>query len=820
MAEKRTRQQERKSTGFANEIGRAFRDYAQYTIMQRAIPTLGDGLKPVQRRIIFAMHKMGLTPGVAHKKSARVVGEVIGKYHPHGDAAVYDTMTRMAQDFALLHPLVDGQGNFGSIDGDRPAAFRYTEARLAPLSLELLRNLNADTVDWVDNFDSSLKEPTVLPAAYPNVLVNGATGIAVGFSSSIPPHNLAEVCDAVLMMCDRWKRRNKITVQQLMEHIRGPDLPTGGVVFRYRIDKKDGKAVRSDSIQSMYQDGRGGGVIMQAAMHVEDIPRRGKAIIVTAIPYGQQKTTIIERIQKEVQAGRISGITDMVDESDFDGMRLVIHVSRQSDANDVMEQLVRRTTLRSTFSTNFLVLVPVRDAAGPYQTEPITLGLGAILQQFIFHRLEIIQRRSRWELGTREARLHIVTGLLTALESIDEVIATIKRSRRVETARMNLRKRFRLTVIQAQAILDMRLRRLAAMERKQLQDEAAELKKRIAYLKRLLKSGAMQIGVIKDEIREIKKKFAKPRRTVIVDAAPGERETILTTTDLEIPQGPQVVVFSPKGIGRRDAAGYSDRGRAGKSSRAADGLVFTAEPTHRVLFVAEDGQAWTAPIGAVPEEPTVMTPARVVYGGVMDISMEEKKPLVIVTSSGRVKRMGAATVLGYLSDGYWGRVIGLDKGDKVVFAAQAAEGDKLLLFTPRRGLCIRTSDISEQSTPSAKGVVGMNTKGDLVVGGGVVTGATGEYLVLVTTTGRIKKVSLKQISIHGRGGQGVALVNETPASGIAAAGAVGVLTKWVDVLNKRKRRQRIKAADVPGVRRRVNLGRKSVGIEAVEVLIR
>jgi DNA gyrase subunit A len=342
-----------KTIELADELGYVYREYAHYTLLDRAIADVRDGFKPVHRRIVYAMGEMGLGPAAPHRKSARVVGEVLGKYHPHGDQSVYDALARMAQDFSLREVLIDGQGNFGSVDGDSPAAMRYTEVRLSQLGAEMLRDIDMDTVDWQDNFDNSLKEPTVLPAAFPNILVNGSSGIAVGFAARLPPHNLGEVCDAVTLMCDRWTRRAKITVEDLMRIIPGPDFPTGGVVFRYRFDRRGNKMVRSDAILAAYETGNAG-IVCQARMSVEQgNGRSGDKIVVTEIPYGQQKSTIIQRIAKEARNGKINGVMDIVDESDREGMRVVVQVSRQAVPEDVLEMLVRRSTLRA---------VPERDA--------------------------------------------------------------------------------------------------------------------------------------------------------------------------------------------------------------------------------------------------------------------------------------------------------------------------------------------------------------------------------------------------------------------------------------------------------------------------
>jgi len=431
------------TVALTTDLEQAYFEYAVETITDRALPRVEDGLKPVQRRILYAMHDMGLRPDRPHKKSARIVGEAMGKYHPHGDQSVYMAMVRMAQDFAMRHPLVDGQGNFGSIDGDSPAAMRYTEARLAEISEQMLQDIDQDTVDFVDNFDGSLQEPVILPAALPNLLVNGATGIAVGMATNLPPHNLGEICDAVVHVAGRWKQRKRITVDDLMEIVPGPDFPTGGVIYRYR---DDGSGNQLDTIRNAYEKGRGR-IVTQARVDLEDIGGGKTNIIITELPYAVQKSTVLERIAREVRDGRINGVTDLRDESDHEGMRAVIEVSRVAEARDVLEEVLSRSQLRETFGVNALALV-AEQVNGDTIVRPQRLSLWEMLVHFVEHRLNVIVRRSRYELAKREARLHIVQGLLKALDIIDEVIDTIRRSRTAETAEQNLRKKFRFSQLQ------------------------------------------------------------------------------------------------------------------------------------------------------------------------------------------------------------------------------------------------------------------------------------------------------------------------------------------------------------------------------------
>jgi DNA gyrase subunit A len=802
-----------KTIELADELGYAYREYAHYTLLDRAIADVRDGFKPVHRRIAYAMGDMGLGPTSQHRKSARVVGEVMGKYHPHGDQSVYDALARMAQDFSMRDPLIDGQGNFGSIDGDSPAAMRYTEARLAALGAEMLRDINMDTVDWQDNFDNSLQEPTVLPARFPNALVNGSSGIAVGFAANLPPHNLGEVCDAVILLCNHWRSRNRgITTDDLLKVIPGPDFPTGGIVFRYRLDRKGSETVRTDAIRTAYETGSAG-IVCQARMDVErqDGSRSGEQIVVTEIPYGQQKSTIIQRVANEARAGRISGVTDIVDESDREGMRIVIQVSRQADANDVLEMLVRRSTLRATFAVNNLLLVP-RDAEEGRIVAPEVLPLKEILIQFVLHRLDVIQRRSRYELARRKARLHIVEGLLIALDQIDEVIDTIRRSRTADTARNNLVRKFNLTEIQATAILDMQLRRLAAMERTKLKDEEKELQARIKYLEALLASQTRQLSVIEEETAEIKAKYATPRRTTIVDAAPGEGGTPITSADLAVPDQPQIVVVTTAGVQRSDASAYSYSVSTGVSGRAvtAHRLRVQAEPTDKVVFVSTNGRLWVAPVGQVPAKASfgdlgLAQNERIVYCGLLNA----EGCLVMGTVQGRVKRTAMPTLIESLADGMWTQVLGLTSGDRVSFAGVCDDDGDILFYSDRRILRVSASEISCQQTPSARGVIGIKLgKDDVLVGGSVVADSKGLQVFILSEKGYLKRVPVDAFPAKGRGTLGVQSLHVTRTTGPVAAAAVGkpARTTTVDLLSADGKRQRVSLRSVP-IEKRSNRGK-------------
>jgi DNA gyrase subunit A len=812
MSQTRTRRR-RRTIELAEELGYAYREYAHYTLLDRAIADVRDGLKPVQRRIVYAMGDMGLNPSSPHRKCARVVGEVLGKYHPHGDQSVYDALARMAQGFSQREVVIDGQGNFGSIDGDSPAAMRYTECRLAPLGAEMLRDIRMDTVDWQENFDNSLEEPVVLPTAFPNALVNGSSGIAVGFAANLPPHNLSEVCDAIVLLCRRWKTRKKITAQELMEIIPGPDFPTGGIVYRYRTDRRGSKTVRSNAIEAAYTEGSAG-IVCQARMRVEPGDgRSGDQIVITEIPYGQRKSTIIQRIAKEAREGKISGVTDIADESDREGLRIVVQLSRQALAEDVLDMLVRRSTLRATFGVNNLLLVPRETDEGQI-VEPRVLGLREMLEQFVLHRLEIVQRRSRYELARRRARLHVVEGLLIALDRIDEVIDTIRRSRRADTARRNLIRKFKLTEVQATAILDMQLRRLAAMERSKIKQEKRDLEKRIKYLEALLASQAKQLGVIAEETAEIKAKYATPRRTTIVDAAPGEHGAAVTAADLAVPDVPQVVTITTHNIVRCQQSDYSYRVRPGTTKRAvkAHRMSIAAEPTDRVLLVTSRGRAWLGPVGLVPQEETWsrMGLAREEHIIHLDV-LHPDRFLILGSARGKVKRISLSVLIDGLTDGAWEEVMGLSKNDRAVFAGTCSEKGQVLLFTNCRALRTTAAEVSDQKTLSARGVTGIRVpKDDAVIGGAVLEGEQRREAFVLSETGYLKRLPVRHFTLQGRGGKGMQSLRITKSTGPVIAATAGKITQStkVDLLAQDGKRQRIPLKAIPRTRTRHSRGKK------------
>src|SRR5512136_575272 len=565
-----------------HEMQDAYLSYAMSVIVSRALPDARDGLKPVQRRILYAMHDMNLRPDAPYKKSARIVGEVLGKYHPHGDMAVYEAMARMAQDFSMRNLLVDGQGNFGSVDGDAPAAMRYTEARLAAMSMELLADIEKGTVNFGPNFDGSLQEPLVLPSAVPNLLVNGAGGIAVGMATNIPPHNLTEVCDALCYMIERWDKLDHVGVDDLMKFVKGPDFPTGGIVFRY-----DDKVEGGDAIRTAYATGRGH-VTVQAKAHVEDIARGKANIIVTELPYQVNKANLIERIAELVRDGRVEGITDVRDESDRSGMRLIIEVTRTVDPKDILVQLYKHTPMRTTFGIMMLALVT--DESG--RSEPRLLSLKKLLQLYVEHRQEIVTRRSQYDLARAQERAHILEGLLKALAHLDEVIQLIRRSADADAARAGLMKRFKLSELQANAILDMPLRRLARLEREKLEAEYKEKKALIKYLEDLLKSPKKILGVIKDELAALRDKYGDGRRTTIAESQVGEA---VTTHEL-MPE--ETLWISVGGDGTVARVGAS----LALIRDAAPPVALCQANSRDTLYIFNDrGQAGQTPVHSVSE---------------------------------------------------------------------------------------------------------------------------------------------------------------------------------------------------------------------------
>jgi len=575
-----------------DEMRSAYIDYAMSVIVARALPDVRDGLKPVHRRILYTMHEMGLRSTSSYRKCAGVVGEAMAKYHPHGDLALYETLVRLAQDFSLRYPLVDGQGNFGSIDGDPPAAMRYTEARMAQIADEMLADIERETVDFVDNYDGRLREPLVMPARLPNLLVNGSSGIAVGMATNIPPHNLVEICDAVTALIDN----PELTVDELSEIVHGPDFPTGGTIFRFEDVRNSltGEKERQDAIRHMYATGRGR-VIIRGQVSFEEIRTGRMAVVITELPYQVNKTTLIEKMADLVGQKRLTDVSDIRDESDRTGMRIVVEVKRDGSPHTVMQQLFKHTALQTSFSANMLALV---------DGQPMTLGLKRMLEHYIAYRREVVRRRTEFDLARAQERAHILEGLKIALDNLDEVIATIRASADSDAARTALMTRFSLSEVQANAILEMQLRRLAALERKKIEDEYESVIRLIAELEDLLGNPRKMLIVIKDELVELKRKYGDDRKTRI--HADVNRE--LTEEDL-IAAEDVVVTLSQRGYIKRQQIGtFRSQRRGGKGklamlTREEDAVrhLLVANTHDNILFFTNRGRVFITKVHTLPE---------------------------------------------------------------------------------------------------------------------------------------------------------------------------------------------------------------------------
>ena len=752
-----------KQINIDTEMQASYLDYAMSVIVARALPDVRDGLKPVHRRILYAMHDLGLRPDQPYKKSARIVGEVLGKYHPHGDAAVYEAMVRMAQDFSLRYPLVDGQGNFGSVDGDNAAAMRYTEARLAKVALEMLNDIDKDTVEWTDNFDGTLKEPSVLPAALPNLLVNGSSGIAVGMSTNIPPHNLGEVCDALCYLIDRYDQRENVTIEDLMKFIPGPDFPTGGVVFRYGAPGEDGE--REDMIAKAYASGRGH-ITVQAKAHIEEMSRNRSRIVVTELPYASNKSSITERIAELAREGRIEGLTDLRDESDRTGMRLCIEMTRTVEPREVLAHLYKHTPLQQTFGISLLALVG---------GEPRMLSLKRLLLHFIEHRQDVIVRRTKHDLAKAKQRAHILEGLLKALDILDEVIALIRGSRTADLARRGLMTELGFTDIQAQAILDMQLRRLAALERKKLQDEYREVIALIKELEGLLASPKKVLALIRQNLVDLKATYGDARRTQITDQARGA----LTVTDVLPDEEAWVTLRQDGTVGR--APGRLAAGAAGLQ------MVLGANTHCDLYLVSSRGQATRIGVHQLPEGAGVH---HADLGGLqrtdrIAAAFTARKPngeppegqLVLATALGAIKRINLADLAAAAQANP--TVIKLDENDELAWTGFGSGGGEIMLATAR-GQVIRFAEdeVRPMGLP-AGGIAGIKLQnGDRVVGGAVIPAGSGEgALALVSAAGFARRSPLSEFPAKGRGTQGVTAKLSTKGGQIVSAFLVAAADK-------------------------------------------
>jgi len=732
-----------------NEMREAYLDYAMSVIVARALPDVRDGLKPVHRRILYAMRDMGIRASSPHRKSARIVGEVLGKYHPHGDMAVYDAMARMAQDFSLRYLMVDGQGNFGSIDGDSPAAMRYTEARLSKMAEEMLVDLNKDTVDFIDNFDGSLQEPEVLPARLPNLLLNGSSGIAVGMATNVPPHNLKELIAALNHLIDCYDEMDEVSVETLMDYLPGPDFPTGGII------------VGDDGIRQAYSTGRGK-IIVRGKATIQEGSYGRHIITITEIPYQLNKTTLIERIAELAREDRLDSVSDMRDESDRNGMRLVIELKRGAQPKRVLNQLYKYTPLQMTFGAQILALV---------NGEPRLLTLKRALQAYLEHRQDVITRRSQFNLDKAKQRAHILEGLLIALANLDDVIQTIRGSEDADIAKTNLITRFKLSEIQAQAILDMQLRRLAALEQQKIMDEHKTVMDEISYLEDLLVHPKKILEIIRRDLNEIAENYGDERRTVIAPDASSDlsEESLVKKEDV-------LVSLTQRGYIKRvsertyRAQGRGGRGVIGQSMRDEDEVKFFLR-THTLstlLFFSDKGKVYSEKVWQLPDE--TRTGRGISIINVINIDPEEQITAVVpvmdfkevnyctlASLNGRVKRVEMSEFEDVRPSGLI--AISLDEDDLLGWVCLTSGDDEIMLVT-RNGFALRFSEklIRSMGRP-ARGVIGIRMRpGDQLAALEVIE--PGGDLMIVTEQGYAKRTDLSEFSPKGRGTMGVAAVDK------------------------------------------------------------
>ncbi len=744
-----------------DEMRVSYLDYAMSVIVSRALPDVRDGLKPVHRRILYTMGEMGLSATSSFRKCAAIVGEVMGKYHPHGDVALYDALVRLAQDFSMRYPLVDGQGNFGSVDGDSAAAMRYTEARLTAIAAEMLDDIDKETVDFVDNYDGTQKQPSVLPAKLPNLLINGSSGIAVGMATNIPPHHLGEIVDATIALIDD----PEITSDDLSKFVLGPDFPTGGTIYRFETQRNPltGENETVDAIRQMYAHGRGR-VVMRAQVAFEEVRGDRMAIIVTELPYQVNKASLLEKIAELVKDKRIDGISDLRDESDRDGMRVYVEIKRDFNPHKVLNNLFKHTPMQLAFNMNMLALV---------DGQPQTLPLKSVLQHYVEHRREIVRRRTEYDLGKARARAHILEGLKIALDNLDAVIRTIRESADVEFARTNLMSRFDLSELQAQAILDMRLARLAALERKKIEDEYLAVIQQIAELEDILANPQRVLSIIKDELTELKKKHAGERRTRVADDTSRE----MTDEDL-IADEDVVVTISGRGyIKRQPVATYRRQHRGGKGiighvTREEDAVehLIVANTHDWALFFTNRGRVFSAKVHSIVDAsrqakgiPIINLPGVQVEAGEVPMATITLKDftagsfLVLATRQGRIKKTPLEQFERVRSTGI--RAITIDDKDELAWVDISTGDDDVIIATAQGKIArFHETDVRAMGRDAA-GVIGIRLAraGDFVVSMSVVQ--PDSDLLVLTETGYGKRVPLAEFRAMHRGSQGVRLIS-------------------------------------------------------------
>ena len=736
------------------EMQSSYLDYSMSVIVSRALPDVRDGLKPVHRRVLFGMNELGLQPNRPFKKSARVVGDVLGKYHPHGDKAVYDTIVRMVQDFSLRYPLIDGQGNFGSVDGDSAAAMRYTEVRLAPISNHMLADLEKDTVDFIPNYDDTAKEPSVLPALLPNLLINGSSGIAVGMATAIPPHNLSEVIDGLILLI---KDKN-VSIEKIMKHIKAPDFPTGGIIWGY------------DGVKDAYNTGRGK-IILRARASIEIGKNDRESIVITELPYQVNKAALIEAIANLVRDKKLEDISDIRDESDKDGLRVVIDIKRGGSANVILNNLYKHTNMQVTFSVILLALV---------DGVPRVLTLKDMMLHYIDHRLNVIIRRTKYELDESEKRAHVLEGYMIALDNIDEVIRVIKKSKDVPSAQEALMKKFKLSEIQAKAILDMRLQRLTGLERKKIEEEYRDLLKTIERLKRILASDQLRREILTDELKRLKETYGDERRTeIVMNVKKIDEEDFIKEF---IKEEDVVITISHNGfIKRTPVSGYRRQSRGGKGIIAAttreDDFIehmFVASTHHSIMFFTDAGKCYLVKVHEIGE--ASRTAKGYFIANYISKSKEEEitailnikdfsEPLFVtmVTQKGIIKKTSLDSFENTRRSGII--AISLGKDDRLI-DAQLTNGKQEILIGTRMGMAIRfnESDIRAMGRTAA-GVRAIKLDQKDKVVGLVAVKRSGATILVVTDKGFGKRSDLKDYRITRRGGKGVITVKSGDKNG-------------------------------------------------------
>ncbi len=799
-----------KPRSLSEEMQTSYLDYAMSVIVARALPDVRDGLKPVHRRVLYAMHSTGLSHSAKYRKSAKVVGEVIGNFHPHGDAAAYDTLVRLAQNFSMRYPMVDGQGNFGSMDGDSAAAMRYTECRMSAIAEEMMADIDKDTVDWQDNYDGTTKEPTVLPARVPQLLLNGTMGIAVGMATNIPPHNLNEICDGVIQLINNPES----TYEDLMEHIKGPDFPTGGIIYDI------------NEIKSAYTTGKGK-IVMRARADIEEA-KRGYKIVITEIPYQVNKASLIEKIADLVKDKKIDGVSDIRDESDRRGIRVVVDLKSSAYPKKVLNRLYELTQMQTAFHVNMLALTP--------QLEPVVMTLKDVLRYYIDHRHEVITRRSKYELAKAKDRAHILEGLKKALDHIDEIIDTIKKSENREAAKKNLIARFSFSERQTEAILDMRLSALAALERKKIEDEYNQLLEKISYLEDLLAHPEKIYGLIKQDLEEVKNKYGDKRRTEIVKSAIGD----FCAEDL-IPNQ-QVIVSITRGnyIKRQEVDTYRKQVRGGvgvvgmttKEEDIVDYLV--AANTHDdIYFFTNMGRVFKSKVYEIPATSRQSKGTPVV--NIIQISQNEKVTSLLTveknmanqsffimgTKNGSIKRTEISKYDNIRKSGIVS--IGLKEHDELKWV-KISDGENIIVEVSKMGQCICYSEKEVRPMGrSASGVTGMKLrKNDSVIAMDVVkeddakfesvANQRGADIFVVLQNGYGKRTMLKNFNIQHRGGMGIKAANCTDKTGPVIAMHI-TYNDLVDVVLATSKGQFIRMA-LKTIKR---LGRDTQGVTLIKL---